>query len=59
MGAAFPNTTADVSNNCSDWTSTTGMTSTGDSRRSSTGAFEGSSNVTCATPERVYCFQTD
>jgi hypothetical protein len=59
LGAPLPNTTADFSDTCSDWSSQTGMTSTGDSRRSSLGAFSGSSNVTCATPERVYCFQTD
>ncbi len=49
---------ADKAKNCNDWTGGDGtQTSTGDTRRSSVGAFTGASNPLCSTIQRVYCFQ--
>lgn len=58
-GSPFLTSSADTSNNCQDWTATSGMTRGGDSRRSSNGAFEGSTDVQCASMQRVYCFQVN
>lgn len=58
FGSMFANDKASSSSaNCTDWSSTSGTTSTGDSLRSSIGAFSGASQLSCGFSRRVYCFE--
>ena len=59
VGATGPSSLGTA--NCNDWNSTaaTSMTSLGDARRSSVGAYFGATLATCNTSQRVYCFQSN
>jgi hypothetical protein len=58
FGAGTLQEKADTTKNCNNWTPADAtQTSTGDTRRSSVGAFTGASNPLCTTMQRVYCLQ--